>query len=94
MTVMARNGELILAIDQGTTNTKALLVDARGDRARRRRGHSQLRYPQPGWVEQDAGAIWHSVREAIDDCLTAAGEPRPWRSRSPTSASRSPLGAR
>src|SRR5262249_50108531 len=28
-----------------------------------------VRYPQPGWVEQDGHAIWSSVERAIDDCL-------------------------
>jgi glycerol kinase len=66
---------LILAIDQGTTNTKALLVDRTGAiRARASRPLS-IAFPQPGWVEQDARALWWSVLEAIHDCLAQAGEP-------------------
>ncbi|MGH9833974.1 MAG: FGGY family carbohydrate kinase [Blastocatellia bacterium] len=65
----------ILAIDQGTTNTKALLVDAAGAVVSRASRPLQQTYPHPGWVEQDAAAIWQSVQEAIDECLQAAGEP-------------------
>ena len=61
----------ILAIDQGTTNTKALLVNASGEVIARATRSVGQRYPQPAWVEQDAGAIWQSVREVIDECLIA-----------------------
>jgi glycerol kinase len=64
----------ILAIDQGTTNTKALLIDAAGAVVSRAAKPLQQTFPQPGWVEQDPAAIWQSVQEAIDDCLQAASE--------------------
>jgi glycerol kinase len=64
----------ILAIDQGTTNTKALLVDAAGIVVSRAARPLRQTFPHPGWVEQDAAAIWQSVQEAIDECLQAAGE--------------------
>ena len=59
----------ILTIDQGTTNTKALLVDGEGGIVRKASRPVPLRYPHPGWVEQDARAIWQSVQEAIDELL-------------------------
>jgi len=66
----------ILVIDQGTTNTKALLIDARGGViAQAARALTQT-YPHPAWVEQDAVAIWHSVRSTIDACLAAVAEPQ------------------
>jgi glycerol kinase len=65
----------ILAIDQGTTNTKALLINKRGEVVSRASRPVAVRYPQAAWVEQDADAIWQSVREAMDDCLAGAGEP-------------------
>jgi glycerol kinase len=64
----------ILAMDQGTTNTKALLIDAAGAVVSRAAKPLQQTFPQPGWVEQDPAAIWQSVQEAIDDCLQAASE--------------------
>ena len=66
---------LILAIDQGTTNTKAILVDQRGTIVGQASRAMAIEYPQPGWVQQDAGAIWQAVRECIDECLASAGSP-------------------
>lgn len=66
---------LILAIDQGTTNTKALLVSATGAIVARASCPVDVAYPQPAWVEQDGRALWRSVREAADACLEQAGDP-------------------
>jgi glycerol kinase len=66
---------LILAIDQGTTNTKAILVDGQGRIVGQAARPMAIEYPQPGWVQQDAAAIWEAVRECVDECLTAAGSP-------------------
>ncbi|MBN1657795.1 MAG: glycerol kinase GlpK [Anaerolineae bacterium] len=65
----------ILAIDQGTTNTKALLVGPAGDVLSRASVPTPIAYPQPGWVEQDALAIWRCTQDAIDQCLSRAPEP-------------------
>ena len=72
---MAKPGAYILAIDQGTTNTKVLLVDPHGTIIAQAARPLTQRYPQPAWVEQDADAIWRSVRDAIDACLAAAADP-------------------
>lgn len=74
---MTRNNSTILVIDQGTTNTKVLLVDSSGTIIARAARPLTQRYPQPAWVEQDAGAIWRSVREAIDECLAAVAGLQP-----------------
>lgn len=58
---------LILAIDQSTSATKAVLFDAVGgivDRASR--DHRQI-YPQPGWVEHDAEEIWQNVLAVLSE---------------------------
>ena len=67
--------KFVLAIDQGTTNTKALLVDRAGSIRSRASRPLAIAFPHPGWVEQDARELWSSVTEAIDDCLTQAGLP-------------------
>lgn len=59
------NRGLVLAIDQGTTNTKAILVDDRGRIVARAAHPLVSAYPQPGWAEQSADAIWESVRAVI-----------------------------
>jgi glycerol kinase len=66
--------KLILAIDQGTTNTKVLLVDRAGAVQARASRPLAICFPEPGWVEQDARALWESVTLALDDCLTQAGD--------------------
>src|SRR5271169_2882570 len=52
--------EYILALDQGTTSSRAILFDRDGNvRASAHREFKQ-HYPQPGWVEHDAEEIWES----------------------------------
>jgi len=63
---------LILAIDQGTTNTKALLMAQSGAVVARASRPLSIAFPQPGWVEQDAAALWRSVVEAAGECLAQA----------------------
>jgi len=62
-------GRQVLAIDQGTTNTKVLLFDEAGAVAARAERPVSTTFPQPGWVEQDAVAVWQTVADAIDACL-------------------------
>lgn len=61
----------ILAIDQGTTNSKAVLVSTEGEILARGSAPVGISHPQPGWVEQDPLRIWRSVQEAIAECLDA-----------------------
>ena len=64
---------LVLAIDQGTTNTKALLVAPDGSVRLSRSRTMSLDYPQPGWVEQSASDIWETVAGLIAEVVAAAG---------------------
>src|SRR3954447_6256035 len=59
----------ILAIDQGTSATKAVLVDRAGAIVARGSAPIALSTPHPGWVEQDATEIWASVKAAVAACL-------------------------
>lgn len=65
---------VILAIDQGTTNSKAILVDKTGRIVSRGSAPVPIYHPQPGWVEQQPIEIWHSVCDAIAACLTDFGD--------------------
>ena len=70
---MARSVEYVLGIDQGTTNTKAVLVD---DQARIRAVAERriaASSPQPGWVEQDPAAMLRNVLDCIRDVLAQGG---------------------
>jgi glycerol kinase len=62
----------VLAIDQGTTNSKALLLDETGRIVKRASAPVGVSYPQPGWVEQSAIDIWRSVQTVSTECLAAA----------------------
>lgn len=57
--------DLILAIDQGTTNTKALLTDRSGKPVFRASSPVPLIYPKDGIVEQSPQALWESVLKVI-----------------------------
>jgi glycerol kinase len=68
----------VLAMDQGTTSSRAIVFDAQG--AIRGVGQREFRqyFPQPGWVEHDPEEIWSSqldaAREALHSAGVAAGE--------------------
>ncbi|MBD8881956.1 glycerol kinase GlpK [Rhodanobacter sp. 7MK24] len=60
----------ILALDQGTTSTRAMLVDADGRVAGiAQREFTQI-YPQPGWVEHDPREVLASVQATVAELLT------------------------
>jgi glycerol kinase len=76
----------LLAIDQGTTGSTALVVEvsvsgANSPTAATRAGRTLGRattefpqhYPKPGWVSHDAGELWASVEASVKAALTAAG---------------------
>ena len=75
MTVMA-SGPLLLALDQGTTSTRAILFDSAGTPLSVAQRELRQLYPAPGWVEHDPEEIWEAsvqvLREAAGDALPAA----------------------
>lgn len=64
---------LVLAIDQGTTGTTAMLVDAKIRVVAKVNVELPNHYPQPGHVEHDVAEIWASVGEAVKGALVQAG---------------------
>src|SRR5216110_442154 len=62
----------VLALDQGTTGSTALVVDLDGRGIAR--GYAELPqyYPQPGWVEHDPEEIWATVGQAATVALAEA----------------------
>lgn len=65
--------ELYLALDQGTSSSRALVFDARGRLCAQARRPLATRHPRPGWAEQDAEAIWSSQLEAAREAVRAVG---------------------
>ncbi|WP_312721616.1 glycerol kinase GlpK [Mobilicoccus sp.] len=60
----------VLAIDQGTTSSRAILFDHGGQiRSVGQLEHEQI-FPRAGWVEHDPTEIWTNVREAVGQCLS------------------------
>jgi glycerol kinase len=64
--------KVIIALDQGTTSSRAIVID----RAARMLGVAQkeltMHYPRPGWVEQDPQEIWSTQLEMAREALAAA----------------------
>jgi glycerol kinase len=63
----------VLAIDQGTTSTRALVYDAAGQPVGTAGRELTQHYPRPGWVEHDAEEIWRAVGEVVIEALQRAG---------------------
>ncbi|WP_099470074.1 glycerol kinase GlpK [Konateibacter massiliensis] len=63
----------ILAIDQGTTSSRAILFDKETNIAASSQKEFTQIFPKAGWVEQDANEIWISVMFTIMDAITSSG---------------------
>jgi glycerol kinase len=67
----------VLALDQGTTSSRAILFDHGGNPVATAQREFPQHFPQPGWVEHDARDIWRSQSETIAEVLaTAQATPR------------------
>ena len=62
----------LLAIDQGTTSSRAIVFDRGGDKLGTAQIELPQSYPQPGWVEHDAERIWTDVQTCVRDALKSA----------------------
>jgi glycerol kinase len=63
----------VLAIDQGTTNTRALVYDVRGQVVGSAARELTQHYPREGWVEHDPEEIWSSTIAVVKEAVAAAG---------------------
>lgn len=59
----------VLAIDQGTTNTKVVVLDELAQMVATASEPVEVRFPKPGWVEQDPRGIWATVETAVASAL-------------------------
>ncbi len=66
-------GEFILAIDQGTTSSRAILFNNKGEVAHVAQKEFQQYFPKAGWVEHNANEIWGSILAVIAAVLTESG---------------------
>lgn len=66
-------GSYILAIDQGTSSSRAIVYDREFSVVAGAQQEFEQIYPQPGWVEHDPEAIWKSVEAVCKEALSHAG---------------------
>jgi glycerol kinase len=62
----------VLALDQGTTSSRAILFDHEGNARAAASQEFKQYYPQPGWVEHDAEEIWQSQRAVAEEVIRQA----------------------
>jgi len=65
----------VLALDQGTTSSRAIVFDHRGQPLAIAQREFTQHFPQPGWVEHDAEEIWQSQSAVAVQALQKAGIP-------------------
>ncbi|MEJ2569163.1 MAG: glycerol kinase GlpK [Anaerolineales bacterium] len=63
----------VAAIDQGTTSTRCMIFDHKGEPVGVHQVEHKQIYPQPGWVEHDPVEIWRNTEEVIVGALRKAG---------------------
>ena len=63
----------IIAIDAGTTSSRAILFDKKGRQIGVAQNEFTQFFPQNGWVEHDANEIWESQKKAIHDLMKQTG---------------------
>jgi len=68
--------QYILAIDQGTTGSTALLIDHKGAVINRAYEELTQRFPRPGWVEHDPEEIWQSSQNVMSEILLKSRDAR------------------
>lgn len=66
--------DVIIAIDQGTTGSTALLLNKQVQVVANANVEFPNHYPQPGWVEHNVAEIWSSIEQAVLKTLERAGE--------------------
>ncbi|RPK12376.1 glycerol kinase GlpK [Priestia endophytica] len=63
----------ILALDQGTTSSRAILFNKKGEIVHTSQKEFTQYFPKPGWVEHNANEIWSSILSCIASCLSESG---------------------
>lgn len=63
----------ILSIDQGTTSSRAILFNKKGELVHSSQKEFRQSYPKPGWVEHNANEIWGTVLSVLAAVLTESG---------------------
>ncbi|WP_460016623.1 glycerol kinase GlpK [Lactovum odontotermitis] len=67
------NEQYIMAIDQGTTSSRAIIFDKQGNHIGTSQKEFTQYFPEAGWVEHDANEIWNSVQSVIAGAFIESG---------------------
>ena len=62
----------VLAIDQGTTSSRAILFNNSGDVITLAQQPFQQYFPKPGWIEHDPNEIWYTQSSVIKEVMAKA----------------------
>jgi glycerol kinase len=65
--------EFILALDQGTTSSRAIVFDRTGSIKAKAQREVTQHYPRPGWVEHDANELWATQAGVAAEAIASAG---------------------
>ncbi|TYR79046.1 glycerol kinase GlpK [Priestia megaterium] len=65
--------KFILSLDQGTTSSRAILFNKKGEVVHVAQKEFTQYFPKPGWVEHNASEIWGSILAVIASCLSESG---------------------
>ena len=65
--------DYLLALDQGTTSSRAIIFDSKGQIKASAQREICIQTPQPGWVEQDAQELWNTQIGVAQQAMAAAG---------------------
>src|SRR5512141_3103372 len=63
----------VLALDQGTTSSRAIIFDETGKPVSSAQQEFKQHYPEPGWVEHDPDDLWRSQRDVMREALKHSG---------------------
>ncbi|MYL60706.1 glycerol kinase, partial [Virgibacillus halodenitrificans] len=66
------DNKFILALDQGTTSSRAIIFNQKGEIVETAQKEFEQFFQHPGWVEHDANEIWNSVLACIAEALRKA----------------------
>ncbi len=66
---MSGSGNYLLAIDQGTSSSRAVLYDHQTRQIASAQQEFPQHYPKPGWVEHDPEDIWRSVEAVVREAI-------------------------
>ncbi len=64
--------QYLLAIDQGTTSSRAIIFSAQGLPVARAQQEFKQYFPQDGWVEHDGEEIWSSTLQVCRDAIASS----------------------